>query len=106
MGQPLVAYDPSFEMGLADKIPDRALDAYQTASRKHYIDVFPLKEEEIPAGCDPTRHICCFCALGTAMQIFEARGLRSDEVFPVGAVVVRSLSDRRWRLITAAKRFI
>jgi len=71
-----------FEMGLADKIPDRALDAFQSAASKHYIDVFPLKEEEIPAGCDTTRNICCFCALGTAMQIFEARGLRSDEVFP------------------------
>ena len=71
-----------FEMGLADKIPDRALDAFQSVASKYYIEVFPLKEEEIPAGCDPTRHICCFCALGTAMQIFEARGLRSDEVFP------------------------
>ncbi len=71
-----------FEMGLADKIPDRALDAFQAAARKHYIDVFPLKEEEIPTGCDPSRHICCHCALATAMQILEAREVRSDEVFP------------------------
>jgi hypothetical protein len=71
-----------YEMGLADKIPDRALDAFQSVARKHYIDVFPLKEEEIPEGCDTTRNICCFCALGTAMQIFESRGIRSDEVMP------------------------
>ena len=71
-----------FEMGLADKIPDRALDAFQSVARKHYIDVFPLREEEIPAGCDTTRNIYCHCALGTAMQILEARGLRSDEVIP------------------------
>jgi hypothetical protein len=71
-----------FEMGLADRIPDRALDAFQSVARKHFIDVFPLKEEEIPAGCDTTRNIYCFCALGTAMQILEARGLRSDEVIP------------------------
>lgn len=71
-----------FEMGLAEKIPDRAIDAFQSVARNHYIDVFPLKEEELPEGCDPTRNIYCFCALGTAMQILEARGLRSDEVIP------------------------
>ncbi|MCC7527049.1 MAG: hypothetical protein IT342_00930 [Candidatus Melainabacteria bacterium] len=71
-----------FEMGLADRIPERALDAFQSVARKHFIDVFPLKEEEIPAGCDTTRNIYCFCALATAMQILEARGLRSDEVIP------------------------
>ncbi|MBX9951782.1 MAG: hypothetical protein K2Y39_21610 [Candidatus Obscuribacterales bacterium] len=70
------------EMGLAEKIPDRALDAFQSVARKHYIDVFPLREEELPADCDPTRNIYCFCALATAMQIFEARGLRSDDVIP------------------------
>ncbi len=71
-----------FEMGLADRIPERALDAFQSVARKHFIDVFPLKEEEIPAGCDTTRNIYCFCALATAMQILEARGLRSDDVIP------------------------
>lgn len=71
-----------WEMGLADKIPDRALDAFQSVARKHYIDVFPLVDEELPSGCDPTRNICCFCALATAMQIFESRGIRSDEVIP------------------------
>ncbi len=71
-----------FEMGLADKIPDRAIDAFQSVSQKHYIEVFPLREEEIPAGCDATRNICCFCALATTMQILEARGLHSDEVLP------------------------
>lgn len=71
-----------FEMGLADKIPDRAIDAFQSVACKHYLDVFPLKEEEIPAGCDTTRNIYCHCALATALQILEARGLRSDVVIP------------------------
>jgi len=68
------------EMGMAEKIPAGARTAFQSVAREHYISVFPLREEEIPPGCDTTRNIYCHCALGTALQILEAGGSRSDEV--------------------------
>lgn len=70
------------QMGLAHEIPARARETFKTVARDHYLQVFPLKEEEIPIGCDTTRNIYCHCALGTAVQILEACGERGDVVLP------------------------
>jgi hypothetical protein len=71
-----------FEMGQAELIPSNILETFKAVTASHYIDVFPLKEEEIPPGCDTTRNIFCHCALGTAMQIFEGVGIKADENLP------------------------
>lgn len=71
-----------FEMGLTHRIPARAINAFEEVLQKHYIKVFPLREEEIPAGKDPSRHIMCLCALGTALQILEDYGRNTDNAVP------------------------
>ncbi|MBC7997540.1 MAG: hypothetical protein IAF58_06340 [Leptolyngbya sp.] len=71
-----------FEMGQTDLIPDQILTIFKSVSASHYLDVFPLREEEIPPGCDTTRNIFCHCALGTALQIFESAGYKADDIVP------------------------
>jgi hypothetical protein len=70
------------ELGLASAIP-RALAATLAATAPaHYLPGFPLREEEIPPGADPYRHILCHCALGTLACLLAARGLRIADAFP------------------------
>lgn len=70
------------QMDLASEIPAQARETFKAVARDHYLQIFPLKEDEIPIGCDTTRNIYCHCALGTAVQILEACGERSDVVLP------------------------
>lgn len=71
-----------FEMGQTNLIPQHILTIFKSVSASHYLDVFPLREEEIPIGCDTTRNIFCHCALGTALQIFESAGYKADDIVP------------------------
>lgn len=71
-----------WELGLADRIPGRALASMTAALASHYLRTFPFHEADIPAGCDPRRHIACHCALGTMVQVLEAAGIDVDRRLP------------------------
>lgn len=47
------------EMGLTDRIPAAAIATMTSVMKNHYLPVFPLHIEEIPAGVDPYRNILC-----------------------------------------------
>lgn len=63
-------------------VPTSLLEHFADRVNEHYLKVFPLKEDEFPAGKDPMRHILCFCAMGTAVQILENSGINTDERIP------------------------
>jgi hypothetical protein len=48
----------------------------------HYLRLFPIREEELPPGCDPHRDILCHCAAGTMMQVLYASGVDLDVRLP------------------------
>jgi hypothetical protein len=67
---------------LSIELPTDLLEHFAARVNEHYLQSFPIKEEELPAGADPMRHILCFCAMGTAVQILEHGGIASDERIP------------------------
>jgi hypothetical protein len=71
-----------WELGLARLIPPPVVEAMVDAIDTHYLRVFPVREEELPPGCDPHRHVMCHCALGTMAQVLHACGVDLDERLP------------------------
>ncbi|MDZ4834588.1 MAG: hypothetical protein SGJ27_12485 [Candidatus Melainabacteria bacterium] len=70
-----------YEMGLANRIPYKALELLQQAL-DGYLHFFPATEEEIPEGRDPIADILCQCALGTAHRILLANDVQIDQKHP------------------------
>ena len=71
-----------FEMGMADRIPNSAVEAMCDLMNTHYLKIFPFKAEQIPEGTDPYRHIACHCALGTMTQVLTACGVNIEQRLP------------------------
>lgn len=73
----------AMELGCKQGIfPTSVFEHFATRINRHYLQVFPIKEEELPPGKDPMVHILCFCAMGTAIQILEAQNINTDERIP------------------------
>lgn len=70
------------ELGRCDEIPAEVLEDFVQELDSHYLHHFPLRETELPAGCDPYRQILCHCALGTAAQVLLAAGVNVWERLP------------------------
>lgn len=71
-----------WELGHADRIPERAAQAMVDALNGHYLRFFPKTMDDIPAGADPYRHIACHCALGTMGQVLGAVGVPVFDAVP------------------------
>jgi hypothetical protein len=71
-----------WELGLAERIPERAVTTMIDALNNHFLDTFPLVEADIPDGADPYRHIACHCALGTMYRVLAACGVAVDVAAP------------------------
>jgi hypothetical protein len=61
-----------WEMGMADLIPRDLARSLGDAVNTHYLHFFPIRENDLPAGKDPYRHIICHCAAGTILQVINA----------------------------------
>lgn len=70
------------ELGLADQIPKSIVTTMVTTLKNHYLPVFPIIEEEVPAGTDPYRKIACLCAVGNMYQVLFACGVNVDQELP------------------------
>ncbi len=70
-----------YEMGLAKRIPYRALQLLEDGL-DGYLHFFPATEAEIPEGRDPIADIVCQCALGTAHRILLAADVPIDQKQP------------------------
>lgn len=70
------------EMGLTQEIPKVMVERVLNALSTDYLKFFPLRESEIPAACDPYRHIACHCQLGTMHQLLTTYGVDVDDQLP------------------------
>jgi hypothetical protein len=70
------------EIGYAEQIPHKTLDFLAEKINSQYLTYFPIKESELPQGCDPYRDILCHCAYGNIFRIFYLAGYDPDKVFP------------------------
>lgn len=70
------------EAGMSELIPKQFVEEMIEAINRHYLHYFPLVETDIPAGCEPYRHILCHCALGNMCRLFELRGYETDKELP------------------------
>jgi hypothetical protein len=71
-----------WELGLARLIPPPVVEIMVDAIDTHYLRLFPVREEELPPGCDPHRQVLCHCAAGTMMQVLYACGVDLDVRLP------------------------
>jgi hypothetical protein len=70
------------EMGLDHMIPRITAEALLKKIDAQYLHFFPTREEELPDGCDPIRHIICHCALGIIYGMFSGMGMDVDSLLP------------------------
>ena len=70
------------EMGIADVIPKVAIHKMVEVLKHHYLPVFPIRAEELPAAIDPIRKIACHCAVGSMYQVLFASGVDVDQELP------------------------
>jgi len=68
------------EMGLADSIPTRAVDALARGIEAFPYREFPLRQEDIPDGVDEYETFC-HCMLGTVMPLLAKCGVDVDARF-------------------------
>ena len=70
-----------YELGRAQDIPAKAVQAMVEAFNRHYLRVFP-RPEQLPAGGPVGRYVPCHCGLGTMYQVLSACGVLVDEEIP------------------------
>lgn len=70
------------EMGLARRIPARAIETLVRVLPAHCLHTFPFRIEEVPPGIDPVRQIACHCQLGTGYSMLSAAGVDVDAALP------------------------
>lgn len=71
-----------WELGLARRIPERAVRAMVASLDALPLHTFPLRPEEWPPGLHPARHSSCHCALGSIDQVLAACGVDVDAELP------------------------
>jgi hypothetical protein len=71
-----------FELGLAQRIPERALAAMQVAIESLRLHIFPIHPGDAPPGTDPHRDYACHCALGCMAQVLTAGGFELARSLP------------------------
>ena len=71
-----------WELGLAERISERAVTTMVETLNSYHLDTFPLVEADIPEWADPYRHIACHCALGTMFRVLAACGVEVDAAVP------------------------
>lgn len=70
-----------FELGLARRIPERAVRAMLARLDALPVKIFPLVPSDIPPGVDPF-HTSCHCAVGCITQVLAASGVDVDRALP------------------------
>lgn len=66
------------ELGLTERIPERAVASIVKALQDKYMHFFPFREEEVPEGMDPLNQVACHCQLGTMFVLLCRFGMDVD----------------------------
>ena len=64
---------------MTPQIPPGILLQFTSRVDRSVLHTFPIQESELPPGCDPYRHILCFCALGTLCRILAEASIDMRE---------------------------
>ncbi len=70
------------EMGLAKRIPERAVRKMTEQLKVSRLKIFPIHPGDLPPGIDVYLESHCHCALGNIYQALAAAGLNVDEEMP------------------------
>lgn len=70
------------ELGFATEIPQTTISKMVEVLKKHYLPIFPVREEEMPKGLDPIRKIACHCAVGSMYQVLFHSGIDVEMELP------------------------
>ncbi len=70
------------EMGMANEIPKAAILKMVEVLKTHYLEIFPIKNEDMPLGTDPYRKVACHCAVGSMYQVLFDAGVDVDKDLP------------------------
>jgi hypothetical protein len=70
------------ELDLTKKIPELTILKMVEVLKSHYLPVFPIAQDEVPAGTDPFRKIACLCAVGSIYQVLFTYGVDVDKELP------------------------
>lgn len=70
------------ELGLTERIPERAVESIVKALQEKFLRFFPFREEEVPEGMDPLNSVACHCQLGTIYGLLFHYGLDIDSRLP------------------------
>lgn len=71
-----------WEVGEAQRTPERAVDEMVRALAAFPIKIFPLRDDELPPGANLARDVICHCALGSIYQVLAACGRDVDRALP------------------------
>ena len=83
MASTLVEYSWFKDLEQLSVLPEDLIDSFVTKIQSHYINDFPLLEEEIPQGCDPYRNILCFCEAGSLYGLIQELGQSPFQSLPL-----------------------
>jgi len=67
------------EMGEVKRVPQIMIERYIASLNRMPLKIFPIHEEDMPAGVDPYRGSSCHCQLGNVYQVLSAYGVDVDE---------------------------
>lgn len=70
------------EMGETHRIPATIMRRYVAALDATPVKIFPIQDEDFPAGTDPFNDSCCHCQLGNAYQMMAAWRVDVDAALP------------------------
>lgn len=70
------------EMELVKEIPVTIISKMVAVLKNHYLPIFPVKQEELPAIIDPYRQLACHCAVGSIYQVLFDYGVEVDFELP------------------------
>ncbi len=85
-----------WELGLAHRIPERALAGLLKSLQRNLCPSFPFDLDAVPAAYDKQRGTACHCQLGTMYEVLQGCGVAMDLELPWARVVL-ALSVARWR---------
>lgn len=71
-----------FELGQAQRIPRRIVEAMIAGLNALPLKVFPVHPHDSPPGTDPYRDSSCHCALGTMHRVLSACGVEVTTALP------------------------
>jgi hypothetical protein len=70
------------EMGETRRIPEPLIREFVATLNRMPLKIFPIFDEDVPAGINSSKDSCCHCQLGNVYQVLSVWGLDVDQELP------------------------